>query len=394
MRRPWDTTRAGLVGFSILAAGGTGAHAAQWSTAPVFGLWVDYDTNRSLVPQGTPSYGTAITLDMPLQYATERLTLSLHPQAILERFSNHEFANANDLIISGAAKWLTERSTWSLTGLFSDQNLTTTELPNTGIVSPGTRRRDSQAGLSWIYSQTEKLSLTLQANYEHAIYSSDSTAPSTIALQSYRYSSYSASEQLQYSDRLTGFVTLNGSEFLQEGIPSPAHTYGAVVGFKSQLSERSALTADVGASRTKLEGLVSNGLLYDLTFTRTTTSGNFSLSASRSVSPAGIGELTEQDALKVNLQRDLKERLSLNAALTGVRYSGVFSVPGFIADIRGLDRTYAQATTGLTYRTSETWSVGMRGFYNWLNSKTVPTAHGWAVRLEAVWAPNPLSVSR
>jgi hypothetical protein len=378
----------------ILTAGGTGAHAAQWSIAPTLGLWVDHDTNRSLVPEGTPSYGTAMTLDMPLQYSTERLTLSLHPQAILERFSNHEFASANDVILSGAANWLTERSNWGLTGLFSDQNLTTTELPNTGVVIPGTRRRDSQAGLSWIYAQTERLSLTLQASYEHAIYSSDSTAPSTVALQSYRYNSYSASEQLQYSDRLAGYVTLNGSEFQQEGIPSPAHSYGAVVGFKSQLSERSTLTADAGASRTKLEGLVANGLLYDLTFLRTTTTGNFSLSASRSVSPAGLGELTEQDALKISLQRDLKERLSLNAALTGVRYSGVFSVPGFVADIRGLDRTYAQASAGLTYRTTETWSLAVRGFYNWLNSKTEPTADGWAVRLEAVWAPNPRSVSR
>jgi len=383
-----------LFGLVILAAAGTRAHAALWSIAPTVGLWVDHDTNRSLVPEGTPSYGTALTLDMPLRYATERLTLALHPQAILERFSDREFANANDLIVSGDATWLTERSSWSLTGLFSDQNLTTTELPNTGVVLPGTRRRDSQAGLSWTYSHSDRLALTLQGSYEHAIYSSDSSEPSTVPLQSYRYTSYSASEQWQYTERLSTFVTLSASEFLQEAIPSPAHTYGAVVGCKSQLSERSTLSADVGASRTKLEGLVSNGVLYDLSFNRTTDTGTFSLTASRNVSPAGLGELTEQDALKVSLQRDLKERLSLNVALTGVRYSGVFSVPGFISDLRGLDRTYAQASAGFTYRTSETWSVGVRGFYNWLNSKTVPTADGWAARLEAVWTPQPRSISR
>ena len=333
-------------------------------------------------------------LDIPLQYATERLTLSLHPQAILERFSEHTFTNANDLIVSAAANWLTERSTWSLTGLFSDQNLTTTELPNTGIVYPETRRRDSQAGLSWTYSQSERLALTLQANYEHAIYRSDSSAPSTVALQSYRYSSYSASEQFQYSEPLAAFVTLSASEFQQEAIPSPAHTYGAVAGFKLQLSERSTLTADVGASRTKLEGLVSNGLLYDLTFSRTTTTGSFSLTAARNVSPAGIGTLTTQDSLQASMNRDLKERLSLNAGLTGVRYSTVFSVPGFVADLRGLDRTYAQASMGIVYRTTATWSLGLRGFYNWLDSKTVPTADGWAVRLESVWTPSPRSISR
>jgi len=86
--------------------------------------------------------------------------------------------------------------------------------------------------------------------------------------------------------------------------------------------------------------------------------------------------------------------LSLNAGLTGVRYSTVFSVPGFVADLRGLDRTYAQASMGIVYRTTATWSLGLRGFYNWLDSKTVPTADGWAVRLESVWTPSPRSISR
>jgi len=379
----------------VLVANGTQAQAALWSFAPVFGLWVDHDSNRYLEPEGTPSYGTAVTLDMPVQYATERLTLNLHPQVWLERFSNHVFANANDLVLSALANWTaTERSTISLNGLFSDQNLLTTELANTGAVVPGTRRRDSQGVLAWTYAQTERLSLSLQASYEHAVYSSDSAEPSTVPLQSYRYTSYSASEQLQYSDRLAGYVTLSGSEFLQEAISAPAHTYGAVVGCKLQISERSNLSADVGGSRTKLESLVSNGLLYDLTFSRATSTGTFSVSASRNVSPAGLGELTDQEALKVGLQRNLKERLSLDAGVSANRYSGVFTVPGFIADIRGLDRTYAQATAGLAYRTTETFSVVLRGFYNWQNSKTVGRADGWAVRIESVWTPHPLNVSR
>jgi hypothetical protein len=370
------------------------AHAAQWSFAPVFGLWVDHDTNRALAPEATPSYGTAVTLDMPLEYATERLKLSLHPEAILQRFSNHEFAAANDLVVAGAANWITERSIWALTGLFGDQNLLTTELPNTGVVIPGTRRRDSQAGLSWNYAQTEKLALTLQASYEHAVYSSDSSQPSTVPLQSYRWTSYSASEQYQHSDTLATYVTLSASEFLQRAIPSPAHTYGAVVGLKSQLSERNSWSADIGASHTTLLGLTSNGVLYDVTFNRATVTGTISLTVSRNVSPAGIGELTEQDVLRLGLQRELRERLALGAALSVNRYSGVFSVPGFIADIRSLDRTYAQAMAGLTYRTTETWSVSGRGYYNWQNSKTLATAHGWGVRLEATWAPRPRSISR
>jgi hypothetical protein len=355
------------------------------------GLWVDHDTNRSLAPEGTPSYGTAITVDMPLQYATERLTLALHPLVSLQRFSNHTFANANDAIVTGSANWLNERSSWSVTGLFSELNLMTTELPNTGVVVPGYRQRDSQVGLGWSYAQTERLNLALQANYERAVYSSDSNQPSTLTLQDYRYDTYSGSEQFQHTEQLAEFVTLSGGEFLQAATPSE-HTYGAVVGVKWQRSERNLFLADIGVSHTKVEGFSTNGLLYDLTFRRATDTGSFGVTASRSVSPVGLAELTEQDALRVNLQRDLKERLSLTGGLSATYYRGVFE--GVIANVPSVSRTYAQGSLALVYRASETWSLNVRGAYSWVTGKSVSAAEGWAVRLEALWTPRPLSASR
>jgi hypothetical protein len=360
---------------------------------PTFDFSVNRDSNRDLVPDGTPTNGASMSLDLQLKYATERFNLSVHPQVALQRFSNSEYANSNDYGLAGAANWLTERSKWGLTGQVSEQNLSTTEFSTTGLVEPGTRMRTENAGGSWTYSQTETRSLTLLANYLDTTYLSVTDAPTP--LHGYEGETLAATEQFQHSDRLSWLVTASGSAYTQEGIASSTHSYGLVAGFKSQLSERTTLSADGGASRTTFESLTSTGFLYDLSLSRATETGSLSLTASRSISPVGYGEITQQDTLRFSAQRNLSERLSGDAAASVYRYSGVFDVPGFgDIDLTNLDRTYAQISTGLNWLATETWSLSGHVIGTRLEGKEVPSAQGWQIRLDAVWTPRGRSVSR
>ena len=371
----------------------TGTPAAEWSVAPTFSIWEDHDSNRYLVPHGTPSEGTWMSFDLQLRYATDRLSVSLHPQGSVQRFSSAVFARSNDLALGANASWLTERSTFAFTGLLGDQNLLTTELPITGIVEPGERRRDEDASVSWTYSQSERRSLTLQAGYTDVNYTSDVT--SLVALQSYHGTSLGATEQLQHSDRLAAYVTLSASSYTQQGLPAPSRTDGVVVGFKSQLSERTTLNVDAGVSRTSFLSLTSNGFLGDLTLSRVTETGSFSLTASRSVAPAGFGEITQQDTIKASAQRDLTARWSGDASVSAFRYSSVFSIPGLIQlDLTYLDRTYAQAALGLTWHASETWSVSAHILGTKVEGPSVPSADDWQARLQGTWTPVARSISR
>jgi hypothetical protein len=334
-----------------------------------------------------------VSLDLQLRYATDRLSLTLHPLASVERFTSSVFPDTNDLSLATADSWLTERSSYSFTGIVSEQNLLTTELPATGIVEPGTRRRDEDAGGSWTYGQTERYSLILLASYYDSVYVSDVAAATP--LQSYHGTSFSATEQQQHSDSLAAFVTATVASYTLEDTAAPFHTDGIVAGFKLLLSERTNLSADAGVNRTSYRSLDSSGFLGDLTLTRTTETGSLALTASRTVAPVGFGEITQQDVVNFSVHRDLKERLTADAGVSYFRYSSVFSLPGVgTIDLNNVDRTFAQVVTGLTWHATETWSWGAHVLATRLSGPATPTGDDWQVRLQVSWTPLPRSVSR
>jgi hypothetical protein len=378
---------------SVLAAGPPSVQAAEWSWAPTLTFWLDHDSNRYLWPGGVPSEGVGMSLDLQLQYATERFGLTLHPQVQLLRFDEPEYHAANDASLAGAANYVTGRSTLGLNTTLSEATLLTSELPVTGIVEPGTRRREEDAGASWTYAQSETRALTLQANSVDVSF--QSSLPASEALLSYHGLNVSATEQVQRTATLALFGTVSAGTYDEEGLPKATRTDGLVIGFKSQLSERTTLNADAGASRTTLLSLTQNGLLADLTLTRTGETGNLSVSASRNVAPVGFAEITQQDTLRLAVQRNLSERLSANAAVSLNRYASVFSIPGLITiDLPYLDRTYSQATLGLNWQETETWTVGVQASTTRLQGATVANAEDWAVQVRLAWAPHAQSVSR
>jgi hypothetical protein len=378
-----------------LAGAPPAALAAQWSFVPTFAFLIDHDSNRFLVPDGTPSDGASMSVDAQLQYATDRLTVALHPQALLQRYDSRIFPNTNDVSLGGNVNWLTERSSFAFNGLVSELSLLTTELPVTGIVEPGTRVRNENAAGSWTYAETETRSLTLQASSVDAVYQSQSGLIPGTPLLSYRGTTLSATQQFQHSERLGLFATLSIGSFDEQGLLATVRTDGLVMGLKSQLSERTTLSVDAGVSRTTYLSLVSEGFLGDLTLTRSTETGSLTLSASRNVQPAGFGEITQQDTIKLAAHRDLSERLGADANLSFNRYSSVFDIPGLISiDLPYLDRSFAQLGLGLTWHQTETWSLASWAYENRAEANTVPTADGWQVQVSAVWTPRGRSVSR
>jgi hypothetical protein len=382
-----------LVLASALATGTPGVRAAEWSWTPTYTFWVDHDSNRYLVPDGTPSEGTAMSLDLQLQYATERFTLALHPQASLQRFDEPEYPGVNDVSLGGVANYATGRSTVGLSTLLSDSSLLTTELPVTGIVVPGTRRREEDESVSWTYAQSETRALTLQVGSVDAAFQTD--LPSSETLFDYRGQTLSGTEQWQRSEILALYGTVSAASYSQDGLPGASRTEGVVLGFKRQLSERMTFSADAGVSRTSFLSLSSDGLLADLSLSRSSETGSLSLTASRNVAPIGVGEITQQDTLRFAVQHSLSERLSANASVGLNRYSSVFSIPGLISiNLPYLDRTYSQASVGLGWQETETWSLGLQATTSRLQGESVASAEGWQVQFHATWSPRAHSVSR
>jgi lipopolysaccharide assembly outer membrane protein LptD (OstA) len=391
VKRLPELASAGGLGAVALLLSGAPAAAAEWSLAPTVALWVDHDTNRDLTSPATSSYGTSLSLDLQMSYRTDRVTLSLRPQALLQHYDSAQFPTSNDGIVQGLASYQSERSDYKLSGMWSDQNLLTTELPSTGIVQPGTRRKDAEVTPSWDYNHSERWSLNLQGTYSDVNYSADGTQPA-VALQSYHGFSTSATERFSYSERSALLLTALWSSYTQASEGAPARTVGATAGLKTQLGERTTLVVNAGASSTSLLSHSSSGWLGDFSLTRITQTSTFSFSAQRTVSPQGYGQITRQDAIKLAARREFSERTFADASIDATRYANVFE--NLAVDLSYLDHTFAQFGAGLGYRYTENWTLAVRGYYNLQDNRTLPDAHGWAVRLESVWTPDPRSMSR
>src|SRR5580704_162639 len=153
------------------------ARAAEWSMAPTLDVSVDHDSNRTLLTEAIPSEGLSMSADALLQRATEDFSLSLHPQVLLQRFTDRRFNRNDDGGLTAGATWSTERSTFALSSLYQDQSTLTAELISTGIVNLNTRLREEQEGATWAYSQTERREFTLTASYLDATYYGNATTP-------------------------------------------------------------------------------------------------------------------------------------------------------------------------------------------------------------------------
>jgi len=109
-------------------------HAAQWSLQPVLSWQTDFDSNRSIEPNGQGSEQAVLSADAILQRSLENLQFSLQPHFDLRRYSDSEWSPGDDRSLAGAFSWNSERSQLSLNGSIANQNTLTTELLETGII--------------------------------------------------------------------------------------------------------------------------------------------------------------------------------------------------------------------------------------------------------------------
>jgi hypothetical protein len=365
------------------------ARAAEWSMAPTLDVSVDHDSNRTLLTEAIPSEGLSMSADALLQRATEDFSLSLHPQVLLQRFTDRRFNRNDDGGLTAGATWSTERSTFALSSLYQDQSTLTAELISTGIVNLNTRLREEQEGATWAYSQTERREFTLTASYLDATYYGNATTP----LQDYTYGTVTGSEQYMLSERLS--VSLSGSagEYNTKVGDNLTQLTGASLGVIYEFTDRVHFSADAGLNRRVEHSNASQGFVGDLVISRKTSTGSFGISASRGVVPSGYGFFTQTDQVRLQVLHDLEERLSADANISIYRNKSLFST----IDLE--DRTYSQVLAGLTWRTTETSTIGLHAYGNRARSTGgigpyYGDASGWGVRLDSAWSPLPFSFSR
>lgn len=367
--------------------------AAEWSITPVFTTSMDFDTNRLLVPNGRSTGSGTITADLRFARRMEDSLLTLEPSYTLRRFTDSRLGNGDDRSIGSGWSYTGERLSWSTNASYSDQSTLTTELLETGIVNVDTHRRQPQAALNLDWAQAELRHFVTQLNYTETSY----YGPVRQLLPGFRYTQGLVGERFTPSERSSLMVSFFGDELSSRGgLAQTSHEYGLEAQLVYAFSERTRFDGTLGESSRLLNGASSTGTNVSLSLTHDMTRNNLTLSYLRSLTPYGIGYLVERQQITLQEIFHVTQFLDANVALLRVDNNRN-------TVLLGLDRrNVTNISTGLTWRPTETFSVGLqvslvRAPATQLRSDHIVDTEmlrDWRTALRASWAPFPISVSR
>jgi hypothetical protein len=377
---------AALGSCALLARAGV-VDAAEWSVTPFYSTSVDYDANRRLVIDGGDSEAVFATADLSFKRTVEDLVLTFEPRYTWRRYSDTKLGNGDDRSASVGLNWSPERSLLSATASYVDQTTLVSELLETGFVTADTHRRQAQAGVSWLFNQTERQATVSQVNYSDTSYYGQGAS----VLSGYKYTSGSVGERFLFSERGAFTLSAYGSELQSRTAGNSSHEYGVQGEVTYAFSEVMNADVSLGKSQRLLSGDSSRGTTASVALNRSLFSGRGRVSAgyTRSLVPYGFGFLVDQQKYTFSLVRPVTAYV--DATLDFVRVQN-----NETAVLLRLDRpNYNDLGAGFIWHLREHWTltchldgvrtqqIGVpdRNFNSWRTSATL------------AWSPLPRSRS-
>lgn len=376
---------AALGSCCALGGGAAPAWAAEWSIVPNYSASVDYDSNRRIIPDGRDSGAAVVAIDLVFKRALENMEFTFEPRYAWRRFTDPSLGNGDDRSANVGFKWLGEKSSLNLTASYWDQSTLTTELLETGIVSADTHRRTSQAGATWMHSQTELRSLVAQVSYTDVSYYGEAAK----FFPGYRYPSGSVGEKFTLNERGSFTVSSFGSLLSSSTQGSSSREIGLQAQIVYSFSERADLNASIGESSRSLSGTTGYGTDAAVAANYSLFLGRVSVGYTRSLVPYGIGFLVQQQHFTATFVRPLSPFLDSDLSWQRIQNNQA-------AVLLRIDRPdYNSLSLGLTWRPVETWSVGARleGIRSGLPGPGAPSINSWRSSMIVTWYPFPKSRS-
>jgi hypothetical protein len=348
----------------------------------VYSSSVDYDSNRRLLTDARGTGSAILTADLRFKHALEDSEISIEPRYTLRRYTDSSLGNGDDRSIAASLTHSRERSTEQMTASYSDQSTLISELLETGIVSIDTHRRQTQAGGTWSWSQTERRQLITQLSYIDVSYYGEGRA----SLPGFRYPSGSVGERFGLSEKGSLTVSAFGSALSSDARGGSSHEYGLQAQLIYYFSELTHFDGSAGESSRLLDGVSSYGTDASLSLTRDMTRGSLALNYTRSLVPYGTGFLVERQQATASGTYQMTPYLSVNMSLLRIQNND--------AAVRlGLDRrSIDNISTGLNWHPTETWSFGLQVSGIRTQTPTLfadKTVNEWRSVATLTWSPLP-----
>jgi hypothetical protein len=371
------------------------AHAATWAVLLTFpalagaatlssdgsaALSLDYDSNPLLLPSHTRSAeAAALLVNLPLTYTSDAQSFDLLPRfryaqthGASELLTDYEYLDA-DWRLNGERNSLISSAGWHRDSTFYNT------YESAALRGRDLPRLEETAGLAWQRTLSERSNLQLSGSWDQVGYSAVS------GLRLYNYSDVQGS--IQYvralSERWSWTTSTGISRYQQRGSETSNQNRFLQSSLSWVLTERWSTTAQLGYSRLNSSAQAficcaiastSSGLSlvlipvaqessagtldYSLSIQRQSERLNWSLSASRSVQPSGLGVPLTQESVNLGASVPWTERLTVGTTLNATRLSDALASRGQVS--RGM---YGDFGLYANWQWTELWTVGLLGTY-------------------------------
>jgi hypothetical protein len=368
MRTGARLAAASTTALVALAAGR--AHAGAWSAAGDASLTTSYDSNVRFTRDNRTVDGiAALDGDLRLDWLGDASQLSLLPRARTIGYRETHAYNRTEGYLTVTGRKSTERSKVDLRIDGSLDTTITSELGFTGYSDTNKRRRGLNVSLAPQYRLTERMALTGSVGLNFNRYVDARFTP----LVDYDYKSASIGLQRTISERSTLALQASAGRMRVPGRSQyDKDNYQVVLDYNHQFGPRWSTELAAGPSRVRSPVFhrSDSGFVYTASLEREGERNTVDLSATRTVSPNGLGALARRDVVSMHLLRHATERMTLGASANWSRVLNS-SLDGGFGNYR---LNYLDVGIDARWKPARTWTLSL-GVDRYLQSYGTPTVN-------------------
>ncbi len=379
--------------------------ADQWAVTPSLQIKVLHDDNINLsVDNPVSVWGGSVSPLLDLSKRSAVSAYGLGGRLIFNRYSEDAVQDTNVQLLTFFGRTATRLSRFGVSGSYKrDTTYATIEAPaadeddgllpgdvDAGLLRTQVRRNRLLLTPNWRYTLSERASISLRYTLNDMTY----TGSGSDALTDYRRQSAELTLLRRLSERSGLTATVGAARYASSEVGADTDDYSFSAGFTHEFSPmlemqvgagvRSAVSTFGDAEVESSGALVNVRLSGDVSELTT-----YRITADESLQPSGVGALILSKSLSWELSHKLSQKLSVSLWGTAFRNQ---SVDFFRA---AADRTHYDIEPGFRWKLDREWSLDGSYRYRWQKYEgDEAAANSSAVYLAIDYAWPRLAVSR
>jgi len=361
------------LGGVLLGAFSVQALASTVGSESSVGLSADYDSNPYLLASGPRSAeSAALVASLPVSYNDNAVAMDLSVRSRLAESHGPLAVLSNYEYFDGDWKFSGERSALAANVGWHRDSTLYNQYENTALQGHSVIRQESSAQLDGSRQLDERATVRVSGSYNQVNF--DQIAGQLVT--NYHYEQLGAQIERTLSELWQGSASLGVGRYELPDHSFREDTRYAQLGVNRALNENWLFSSQLGysrlADRSQFQvaylALAPDGTLeilqrpvilhhqggttsYALSLQRNTERAQWSVAASRSVQPSGLGSLLTQDSVTLSRAGDLSERSRVTVTLGGSRNDDS------LQHLQLGNRRYFQVASTWSWRASEQWVI-------------------------------------